>query len=226
MSDWSKFLEASDRSLFTQTRTHPMLLERIMIEVPKGGRILEAGCGLAFLSKLLSDAGYDVTAGDIDGDVLAAAKKTGLSAPSMNYVEADLFHLADGHAGRDYDAIIHSGVLEHFSDEDIVRAFEQQKQITRKLIFKIPNIRTTMTPAHFGNERFLSDAKWVELAQAGGFSKVRVFGGDSVPRWTQLLPSALHQYPRADQKPDRQRMFERLSGWRRFVSRHSIYVCS
>lgn len=203
-----------------------MLLDRVMIEVPKGGRVLEAGCGLAFLSKLLSDAGYDVTAGDIDDDVLAAAERLGLQAPNVSYRKADLFALADGHAGRDYDAIIHSGVLEHFEDDQIILAFEQQRAITRKVVFKIPNIRTTMTPAHFGNERFLSNQKWVALAQAGGFGHVAVYGGDSLPHWTQLLPSVLHQYPRAGQKEKRQRLFETLSSWRQFVSRHSIFVCS
>lgn len=226
MSEWSKFLEASDRSLFSQSRTHPMLLERVMIEVPKGGKILEAGCGLAFLSKLLSDAGYNVTAGDIDEEVLAAAERLGLHAPKLSYVKADLFNLADGHAGCDYDAIIHSGVLEHFEDDQIVLAFEQQRAITRKVVFKIPNIRTTMTPEHFGNERFMSNQKWVDLAKAGGFGKVAVFGGDSLPHWTRLLPAALHEYPRAGQKEQRQRLFGKLSGWRRFVSRHSIFVCS
>jgi len=207
-----------------------MLLDRVMIEVPKGGRVLEAGCGLAFLSKLLSDAGYDVTAGDIDDDVLAAAERLGLQAPNWSDRKANLFAPPHGHSvvhGEwDYDAIIHSGVREHVEEDQIVLAFEQQRAITRKVVFKIPNIRTTMTPAHFGNERFLSNQKWVALAQAGGFGHVAVYGGDSLPHWTQLLPSVLHQYPRAGQKEKRQRLFETLSSWRQFVSRHSIFVCS
>jgi SAM-dependent methyltransferase len=225
VSDWSRFLEASDRSLFSQAKTHALLLERVMIEVPRGGRILEAGCGLAFLSKLLSDAGYAMTAGDIDTDVLEAARTSGLSSPAVSFVKADLFALADGHAGRGYDAIIHSGVLEHFSDNEIVSAFEQQRQIAAKLIFKIPNVKTKMTPAHFGNERFLTNSAWVDLAKRGGYTSVRIYGGDSLPNWTQVLPAALHQFPKAGQQGKRLRLFDWLSAWRKYVSRHTVFVC-
>jgi SAM-dependent methyltransferase len=225
VSDWSRFLEASDRSLFSQAKTHALLLERVMIEIPRGGRILEAGCGLAFLSKLLSDAGYDVTAGDIDPDVLDAARTTGLTAAAVSYVRADLFALADGHAGHGYDAIIHSGVLEHFSDSEIVSAFEQQRQVAAKLIFKIPNARTKMTPAHFGNERFLTNRAWADLAKRGGYSSIRVYGGDSLPNWTQVFPAALHQFPKAGQKGKRLRLLGGLSAWRKHISRHSVFVC-
>lgn len=226
MSDWNDFLVNAQRSLFTQAHTHGLFIERIMLEIPKGGSILEAGCGLAYLSRLLDDYGYKVTAGDIDEDVLASAQHGFRSAISpLKFMKLDLFNLSSYFPPNSFDAIMHSGVMEHFSDENIENSFCQQRSVAKSLIFKVPNNRTRMGKGHFGDERFLSNDRWVGLLKNAGYSDVRVYGGESAPIWTQLFPSIFHAYPKNSRSDKINLLLSTLSFWRRYLSRHSIFVC-
>jgi SAM-dependent methyltransferase len=226
MSKWNTFLVGARRSLFSQAHTHRLFIERIRLEIPDGGSVLEAGCGLAFLSKLLADAGYDVTAGDLDEEVLASAQASvQFTQNPIKYRRLDLFTLSKDLAGQRFDAIVHSGVMEHFSDEQIVASLREQKAVSKKLVFKIPNGRNTLNSSHFGNERFLPDAHWVKLIRQAGYEKVKVYGGESLPMWAHALPSILHLYPKHGQGRRRTQMLARLSGWRSTLSKHSIFVC-
>jgi cyclopropane fatty-acyl-phospholipid synthase-like methyltransferase len=226
MSKWNTFLVSARRSLFSQAHTHRLFIERIMLEVADGGTILEAGCGLGFLSKLLADAGYDVTAGDLDEEVLASARATvQFTQNPIKYRKLDLFTLSRDMAGQRFDAIVHSGVMEHFSDEQIVASLREQKAVSKKLVFKIPNGRTKMNASHFGNERFMPNSHWIKLVREAGYQRVRVYGGESTPMWMHALPSILHLYPKHGQGSRRTEILTMLSGWRRHFSMHSIFVC-
>lgn len=226
MSQWNKFLTGTNRSLFSQAHTHRIYIERIMLEVPKSGSVLEAGCGMANLSRLLADAGYKMTAGDIDDEVLISASQGYQSSINkINFVKLDLLNLKSQFESNAFDAIIHSGVMEHFSDEDIIRSFKEQRAVAKCVIFKIPNNRTKMTSGHFGDERFMTNDQWIRLIKQGGFDKVRVFGGESSPGWTHLMPSLFHMYPKIASSSKRNALLEGFSLWRKYLSKHSIFVC-
>lgn len=227
MSDWNNFLINARRSLFSQAYTHGLFIERIMLEVPRGRKVLEAGCGLGYLSRILADCGYNVTAGDIDEEVLKTAKLAiQNNACSVNFITLDLFSLSDNFPENAFDLIVHSGVMEHFSDEEIIMAFSQQKKVSKTLIFKVPNIRTRMTKQHFGNERFLSNADWINLLKKGGYKDVKVFGGESAPLWVKFFPAILQEFPKYGRSSRVNAFLARVALWRRYVSRHSIFVCN
>jgi len=226
MSEWSEFLKNSRRTLLSQTYTHGLLIERIIIETPHSGKILEAGCGLGYLSQILADHNYNVTAGDIDEEVLDLARKSNrLSEGGVNYVKLDIFNMSHSFLQNAFDTIVHSGVMEHFSDFDIIRAFKEQKLVSKCLVFKVPNVRTRMSKKHFGNERFLSNKRWVELLREAGYKNIVVYGGESAPSWTKMLPQLIHEYPKASRSVRLNAVLTCLSSWREIVSRHSIFVC-
>ena len=64
----------------------PLLSEEIKALIPKDESILEFGCGLGYVSEILSRSGYDISAFDIDERVIKRARKrSGL----------DIFHTSD-----------------------------------------------------------------------------------------------------------------------------------
>lgn len=226
MSKWNNFLTSTNRSLYSQAHTHAILLEKIMLELPKGGTILEAGCGMAYLSRLLSDAGYQVTAGDLDEDVLSSAKsKVAPTQNTINFVKLDLLSLTNQFNRDQFDLIVHSGVMEHFPDDLIVQSFIEQKTIAKAVIFKVPNANSKLGPGHFGDERFLNNRHWIRLIKKAGYGEVYAIGGESTPNWSLLLPSFFHLYPKHNGSRMRNEIANYASKWRRVFSRHSIFLC-
>src|SRR5262249_35503901 len=80
---------------------------------------LEVGCGDGRLAARLSADGYDVTAIDLDGDVVAAARARGVHA-----TKADWLAYADR---ATYDAILFTRSLHHIHDLDaaVVRCLDR-----------------------------------------------------------------------------------------------------
>ena len=79
--------------------------------LPKGEKILEAGCGLGAWVVYLGERGYDIDGIDHDGRVIDRLKAW---QPSLPVFQGDISQLsyADGSIG----AYISLGVMEHFED--------------------------------------------------------------------------------------------------------------
>lgn len=96
-----------DTSLFERA-----WLERVLADVPRGGAVLDLGCGAgAPIGVYLSDAGYDVTGVDYAPAMLALYART---VPGARVVEADMRALA---LDRQFDAIIGWGSFFHLTQE-------------------------------------------------------------------------------------------------------------
>lgn len=226
MPEWNEYLARTTRNLLSQALTHKILIERICDVTPPGGKILEAGCGMAYLSALLADMGFAATAGDLDEKVLEAAQaRIQIPHQTVAFCRLDLMKLTSQFRAKEFDTICHSGVMEHFDDEAIVHSLCEQRAISKAVVFKIPNGRTKMLPEHFGNERFMSNAKWRRLIARAGFRDIEIHGGESLPKIFQLLPALLHAYPKCQQRGAKRKISELLAAWRKYVSYHSIFVC-
>jgi len=77
--------------------------------LPRKGRILEAGCGLAQWVKLLQEKGYDVQGMDFAKNTIQRAKK---HHHDLQLLIGDIFSLP--YRDNSFDAIISLGVVEHF----------------------------------------------------------------------------------------------------------------
>lgn len=212
MYNWAEFLQKGNRNIFTQSLSARRLVEIIIGSVPKGSNILEVGCGTALSSLILADCGFDVTASDTDPKVLEDASKriSSLNQP-VKLVKADILSLSSYFKEKSFDLVFSKGVMEHFNDEEAIRGLKEQGKIARKVIFHIPNSNSKANGNHFGDERFLSNKKWVSLIKEAGFKKVVVLGDYDLQRWLYVLPAFLF---RAE-----------FSFWWKHFSRHTIFVC-
>lgn len=213
MSEWVRYFENTKRDIFNQCLANRRLIELIIKHTPKGGRILEAGCGTALLSLILANYGFTVIALDFSKEVLDyAQKRVVLNKISLNFVQGNILKLSSMFGDKYFDTICHSGVMEHFSDSDIILSLSEQRKISKIVIFKIPNNRTKRTNKLFGDERLLSNKKWVSLIKRAGFKEIKIFGGYDLPKYTYfLLPGAFFH--------------GKLSFWWKYFSRHSIFIC-
>jgi ubiquinone/menaquinone biosynthesis C-methylase UbiE len=213
MNKWVDFFENKDINIFNQCLRNRRLIELIIEYTPKRGRILEAGCGTALLSLILADYDFKVTALDLTEEVLDyARKKADYNHDKLNFVKGDILKLSSSFESRYFDTVCHSGVMEHFNDHDIIRSLAEQRIVSKNVIFRIPNNRNKHLPRPFGDERFLSNKKWVTLIRMAGFGSVKVFGSYDLPKYAYfMLPGVCFH--------------RKASFWWKYFSRHSIFFC-
>ncbi|WP_323771332.1 class I SAM-dependent methyltransferase [Antarctobacter sp.] len=88
-------------------------LERVLADVPKGGAVLDLGCGAgAPIGLYLAEQGYDVTGVDYAPAMLALYAR---NLPDARVIEADMRSLS---LDRHFDAIIGWGSFFHLTQED------------------------------------------------------------------------------------------------------------
>lgn len=132
-----------------------------LLEAAVGGggrRLLEVGVGTGSMSLFLASLGYEVTGVDNDKGVLERARVAGRAVPALRYEMADAFALTDGIAEDSFDAVFSQGFFEHFSDDDIRRALDQQLAVAPRVVFSVPS--WFYPQRDMGNERLLRVGQW------------------------------------------------------------------
>jgi SAM-dependent methyltransferase len=87
-------------------------LERVLDKTPAGQRFLDVGCSGGFVSEAARALGYDTTGIDPDGEAIAYANQ---HYPGIRFVHTMVEPFA-AEAGRSFDAVYCSEVLEHVGD--------------------------------------------------------------------------------------------------------------
>jgi len=215
MNRWVDYFEQTKRSIFSECLRNRRLIELILKHAPPGGRVLEAGCGTALLSLILVDLGFKVTALYLSEEVLDYAKRRTIQQQSLklDFVLGDIRRLSSFFGPRHFDAVCHSGVLEHFKARDIVQCLSEQRHVARKTIFCVPNRRAHLDSNGFGDENLLKNAQWMQLIQEAGFRNVSIHGCEDLPNFLSFLPGIFFHRKRA-------------SFWWKWFSGHSVFVCS
>lgn len=77
------------------------------------------------------------------------------------YKQGDILNLQ--YKNNTFDVSYSNGVLEHFSDEEIIETLKQQMNISKYVIFRIPSTYFNMNEKMLGNERGLTLDEWKNL---------------------------------------------------------------
>jgi len=166
MPSWPRLFDLVSTSVAIRNEPLLTLGKRIMELVPAPARLLEVGCGSGILSGYFSDFGYKVVAVDKDPAVLAYAKRRltdeMLGMPLL--LERDAFTIAESLAEyAPFDASFSQGLLEHFTDEQIVELLRQQLTVAKLVIFSVPS--ENYPRQEYGDERNLPLPHWFDLCQ-------------------------------------------------------------
>jgi len=117
--------------------SHPVAHALAELTVP-GELLLEAGCGSAQISAELATAGRRIELCDFSAKILGQAKRvfevSGLTAPRST--ECDITDPLPWAAGE-VDVVWSSGVLEHWSDEQVEGIVREMARVSRRCVISL-----------------------------------------------------------------------------------------
>ena len=181
---WDKWLDEKKFTLFRSSIIQEQFIQCIIDETETFGKILEAGFGFGTTTELLRDLEYNMTGFDLE--------KLAIDKAEQRYplLKGKLFvgNILDKSNYPDfYDTIIHQGVLEHFSDEDILKILDIQSSKCKKIVFDVPNNMRKNTEDEGDNTRFESPEFWENMIKKAGlefnrYGRTYDYGNDLLPR--------------------------------------------
>ena len=86
-----------------------------------------------------------------------------------------------------FDVAFSNGVLEHFTDEEIIEIIRQQLSISKITIAGIPTKYFSPKEAKYGNERVLELSYWRELFKTAGATIIEEIGMDREPLYKRIV---------------------------------------
>lgn len=128
-------------------------------------KIIESGSGTGVLSTYMASIDFDVIGIDIDENILKLSKKISKNYSSKNkpvFLKKSIFELDYDNT---FDVSFSNGVLEHFSDEEIITTLKQQMKIAKFVIFGIPTKYFKQSEAMYGDERYMNFSFWRNLVK-------------------------------------------------------------
>lgn len=139
-ANWSKmFSEARIEDIPFPSSFAEQFLSIVKSLFPEGSSFLEVGSGSGEISGYLALHGYNVTLLDKSREALALSKRFFEKYElSGQFIEGNLFDIPL--ETQSFDCVWNSGVMEHFSDEEIVKGLQEMKRVSRnKVIVIVPN---------------------------------------------------------------------------------------
>jgi SAM-dependent methyltransferase len=155
-------------------------LDRLFLKhVPRGGLVLDAGCGRSLFTEIRPDWPFRIVAGDVDHDLIASRRA---EFPGVRWLlsHADVLPFRDGR----FDALFAGELIEHLDDPTRgLREFRRVLKPGGRLILTTPN-RLRLANVADGSERpygpdHLSELSYDELVAlipAEGFEVIEKTG--------------------------------------------------
>ncbi len=140
------------------------------------GKFIEAGCGTGIICSQLASENYNVTGIDIDTNILSLAanlENVYFGKNRVKYVKKSIFEL--DYKPNTFDVCYSVGVLEHFTDDEIVQSLSKQINIANKTILVIPTKWFNDSEALHGDDRFLEISYWRNLIDKSGGKVIREY---------------------------------------------------
>lgn len=130
----------------------------------KNKKIIECGCGTGKISTYFQNKGYSVTAVDIDENILKLAENI---VERSSFKETPKFEVMSimnlKYKNKTFDVAFSNGVLEHFTDNEIIKILKEEIRIADVVVFGVPSKYFNDNEFMHGDERYLTKEKWRTL---------------------------------------------------------------
>lgn len=175
MSSWEELYRIDinefkhvDRYIIRKLRNKKKFL-KLVEKYSKNKKIIEAGCGTGIMAGYFAKKGFDVTAIDISPGILKLVEEVAnasrlIDSPKLK--QMDIFVLNFGK--KTFDVSFSNGVLEHFSDEQIILTLRKQMEIADYVVFGVPSTYFSEDEKMYGDERSLTAFQWRKLIREAG----------------------------------------------------------
>ena len=117
---------------------------------------------------------------DANTQLVEKVKRYEVAFPNLISVQADMFSM--GFKDKTFDVAFSQGVLEHYCDDDIIRALLEQRRIARIVVIDVPNERGKT--GDYGDERSISPFQWRKLIRTSGLTIVDE-SARGIARWSE-----------------------------------------
>ena len=174
MSKWSRLYEdeinktsSLDEYIYNKLKTKKKIM-RLINKYATNHKVMELGSGTGVLALKISTLNHCVTALDSDKDMISLSKKYFLDKfknPQIDYVCSDIRTFT---TAQRFDVIYSIGILEHYSDSEIIDLINKQTLISNIVIFGIPTKYFDEDKKMYGNERYLPIRYWRRLIKKSG----------------------------------------------------------
>lgn len=171
MSKWSQIYknqidESTSIDVFIKNRLayKQKLIDIIEKYGNSGKRLLEVGCGSGITTTFLAKNGYQVIGIDSDPDMIKLAKSISKQQKSNAYFAIDDIKTLTT-TTEHFTVIFSNGVMEHFSNEDIILIINRHLSVCDYLIISIPSDYFSNDQKMFGDERFMDVETWRSIIQ-------------------------------------------------------------
>ncbi len=154
-SDWDEYFNI-------KMKLKRKFIKQVLKYSVSGKPVLECGCGTGKTSILLASYGITTYAMDIEKEMVKEAKKKSKEMYPENLVnvfEGDIRTIP--YENKFFSVSHSSGVLEHYSDEEIVNLINEQLRVSDYCVFSVPT--KYFEKKMLGNERFLSRKEWKNI---------------------------------------------------------------
>lgn len=154
-SDWDEYFNI-------KMKLKRKFIKQVLKYSVSGKPVLECGCGTGKTSILLSSYGITTYAMDIEKEMVKETKKKSKEMYPENLVnvfEGDIRTIP--YENKFFSVSHSSGVLEHYSDEEIVNLINEQLRVSDYCVFSVPT--KYFEKKMLGNERFLSRKEWKNI---------------------------------------------------------------
>jgi ubiquinone/menaquinone biosynthesis C-methylase UbiE len=146
-------------------------IKKLKENIDSKSNILEAGCGTGCVTTYLAkEVEGNVIGIDSNSGMLRIANEIGKKigedrAPS--FINFSLFELDRNWKENSFDLCYNRGVLEHYSDDEIILGLKQMIFVSKKVVVSFPTKYFSSSDGK-GDERYLSISHWKRLIEFSG----------------------------------------------------------